>query len=64
MHAKSEATKDKKKKHHLGDVTQSCAEEVTISILTGDDCCGQCVIKSVFVSVPPLSGNVPAPTSF
>ena len=32
VHTEAEATKDKKKKCRLGDVTQSCAEEVTISV--------------------------------
>ena len=36
-HADSEAAKEKKKKHHLGNVTHSCAKEVTVSILTGND---------------------------
>ena len=53
-HTDSEAAKEKKKKHHLGDITRSHAKEVAISILTGDDQCGQCVIKSTFASVPPL----------
>ena len=52
-HAEAEATKDnKKKKRHLADTARSRAEEVTVSILTGDDRCGRCVVKSSFVSVP------------
>ena len=52
-HAEAEATKDnKKKKCHLANAAHSWAEEVAMSILTGDDRCGRCVIKSLFVSVP------------
>ena len=40
-HAKAEAAKD-----------NNLAEEVAVSILTGDDRCGRCVVKSLFVSVP------------
>ena len=51
--ATAEVTKDNnKKKRHLADAACSQAEEVTVSILTGDDQCGWCVVKSLFVSVP------------
>ena len=53
IEAEKVAAKDNnKKKRRLGDATQSWAKEVAMSILTGNDQCGWCVVKSLFVSVP------------
>ena len=52
-HTEAEAAKDNNnKKRCLADTARSQAKEVAVSILTGNDRCGQCVVKSLFVSVP------------